>query len=216
MKIFLIFFNVVLFIISGCVERNEIYPDVYSESEVITDTMILQDLSLDTDTEPIYEKGTIIPPNSLDCVPFDTGIPQKKCNHHGSTISQLQDGNIAVVWYHQEEEKSPDSRIVWSRFIKSERRWTDVEVLYDDPLYSEGNPAIWVDENGDIYVFFVTIFGSGWDETKIRMVKSIDNGKTFSEPIFLNEEYCYNTRHRPVRLENGDLLLPVYNDCLAL
>lgn len=168
------------------------------------------------DIQPLYEKGYIVPPNSVECIPFDTGIPQKECNHHGSTIAQLKDGNIAVVWYHGEAEKSPDSRIVWSKYIKSEKRWSDVEVLYDDPIRSEGNPAIWVDENGDIYIFFVTIFGSTWDETKVRYVKSSDNGKTFSNPAFLNEDYCYNTRHRPVRLKNGDILLPLYNECLAL
>ncbi|MCX7944626.1 MAG: exo-alpha-sialidase [Deltaproteobacteria bacterium] len=205
-------------ILMSCSERENLLlitdtldPDVLrteEDDEVIKDT--------GTIAKPLFEKGYILPPNSLHCTNFDTGITQKECNHHGSTIAQLKDGSIAVVWYHGVAEKSKDSRIVWSKYIKSEKRWTDVLVLYDDPERSEGNPAIWVDDNGDIYIFFVTIFGSTWDETKIRYVKSTDNGKTFSEPVFLNEEYCYNTRHRPVKLGNGDLLLPLYNECLAL
>lgn len=216
MKKHSVFLLVSFVVVSGCSGRESLYYDTFYLSDVERDSGQYEDRVLYSDVEPFYEKGYIIPPNSLDCIPVDTGVPQKNCNHHGSTIAQLKDGNIAVVWYHGEYEKSPDSRIVWSRYIKSEKRWSDVSVLYDDPLRSEGNPAIWVDENGDIYIFFVTIFGSTWDETKIRMVKSSDNGVSFSEPVFLNEEYCYNTRHRPVRLKNGDLLLPLYNECLAL
>lgn len=165
--------------------------------------------------EPLYEKGLILPPDSLECIPVDTGIPQLNCNHHGSTVAELPDGTIAAVWYHGVAEKSPDLRIVWSKLAPNSDEWTWPEVLFDDPDYSEGNPALWIDEDGVFYVFFVSIFGDGWDQSKIRLIKSYDNGETWTDHVFLREQYCWMTRHRPLRLANGDLLLPLYNECLA-
>lgn len=165
---------------------------------------------------PLFRKGMILPPNSLECTPVDTGIPIKNCNHHGSTIAELPDGRVAVVWYHGQAEKSPDSRIVWSIYNPPEDSWSPVEVIYDDPDLSDGNVAIWVDEGGDIFLFFSTIMIGSWDDANIRMIRSSDDGLNWSDYLTLREEYCWNARHRPQRLANGDLLLPLYHECLAL
>ncbi|MCZ7583808.1 MAG: exo-alpha-sialidase [Deltaproteobacteria bacterium] len=165
--------------------------------------------------DPLYEKGFILPPDSLECVPEDTGEPQLNCNHHGSTVAELPDGTIAAVWYHGEAEKSKDSRIVWSKREPGKADWTWPEVLYDDPGRAEGNPTLWVHEDGTFYLFFVTIFGQNWDDSKIRLIRSADAGATWTEPTTLRERWCWMTRHRPARLANGDLLLPLYSECLA-
>ncbi len=167
------------------------------------------------DQDPFFEKGLILPPNSLECVPVDTGVPQMNCNHHGSVVAVLPDGTIASVWYHGEREKSPDSWLVWSRLAPGETEWTWPEVLFDDPGRAEGNPAIWVREDGVLYVFFVTIFGDGWNQSRVRMVTSEDGGDTWSGDTMLRDNYCWMVRNEPVRLKNGELLLPLYNECLA-
>lgn len=169
----------------------------------------------DNDDEPYYDKGFILPPDSLECIPVDTGVPQLNCNHHGSVVAELEDGTVAALWYHGEHEKSLDSRLVWSKVEPGKASWTWPEVVYDDPNLSEGNATLWKHEDGTLFIFFVTIFGEGWDDTKIRMMTSVNDGDLWSAPIFLREQYCWNVRHRPVRLTNGDLLLPLYNECLA-
>jgi predicted neuraminidase len=165
-----------------------------------------------------YEKGLIIPRNSLPCTKVSTGETITECNHHGSTIAELPDGTIGVVWFHGEYEKSLDSRNVWSRLLPGGAEWTAPEVVYDDPGRSEGNAALWVGPDGTLYIYFVTIFGDPpvWDESKIRMTKSTDGGKTWAEAVFLREEYCWMARHRPLRLSGGGLILPLYNECLAI
>ena len=165
--------------------------------------------------QPLFERGLILPPDSLACIPEDTGIPQTDCNHHGSTVAELPDGTVAAVWYHGVAEKSPDSRIVWSTLAPGETEWAWPEVVYDSPHRAEGNPALWVSEDGTLHVFFVTIFGNGWHQSKVMLVRSEDNGATWSDPTVLRDRYCWMIRHRPVRLDNGELLLPLYNECLA-
>lgn len=167
--------------------------------------------------EHLFERGFIAPPDSLPCYPVEAnGEASLDCNHHGSSIAQLGTGEMAAVWYHGEAEKSLDVRIVWSRTDPDTVEWSEPEVLYDDPETSEGNPAVWVTETGEILVFFVSIIGDGWPETHVRMVRSDDDGGTFSPMRTLREAECWNTRQKPVRLESGELLLPLYIECLAL
>ena len=166
--------------------------------------------------EPLFARGLILAPGSLECVPEDTGVPQTNCNHHGSTVAELPDGTVAAVWYHGVAEKSPDARIVWSRLAPGASEWTWPEVLYDDPGRSEGNPALWVAEDDTLFVFFVTIFGDSWNEAHVRLTRSTDGGDTWAAPVTLRSENCWMTRNRPLRLDSGELLLPLYNECLAI
>jgi predicted neuraminidase len=165
---------------------------------------------------PFMQRGLILPPNSLPCTPVSTGVPQDECNHHGSQIVELADGTVAVAWFHGEAEKSRDSRLVWSKLAPGAAEWTAPEVLYDDPGLAEGNVALWVAGDGSLVAFFVTIFGADiWDESKIRMLRSTDDGATWGEPVMLRAEYCWMVRHPPLRLRGGDLLLPLYDECMA-
>ena len=165
---------------------------------------------------PLFETGLILPEWSLPCVPAGTGVPQTECNHHGSTVAELADGSVGVVWYHGEFEKSKDSRIVWSRRPSGSQTWTTPEVVFDDPGLSEGNAALWMHEDGTLFVFFATIFGDGWNEARVRYVKSTDEGQSWSSAVTLREKYLWNARHRPIRLADGALLLPCYNESLAI
>jgi len=122
-----------------------------------------------------------------------------------------------VAWFHGEAEKSRDSRLVWSRLAPGAAEWTAPEVLYDDPGLAEGNVALWVAADGSLLAFFVTIFGAdAWDESKIRVLRSTDGGATWGAPVMMHEEYCWMVRYPPLRLRGGDLLLPLYDECLAV
>jgi predicted neuraminidase len=165
---------------------------------------------------PFFERGLVLAPSALPCVPVTTGVPQTDCNHHGSSIVELPDGTIAISWFHGEFEKSLDTRIVLSRLAPGSTEWTAPEVLFDDPARSEGNSAWWVREDGVVFVFFVSIEGNGWAQARMRFIKSDDGGKTFGAPVTLDEGDCWMLRNKPVRLAGGDVLLPGYYECLGV
>jgi hypothetical protein len=73
------------------------------------------DLFLPEHQVPLYEKGLVLPYDSLPRVPVG-GVPQAACNHHGASVETLADGTVAVAGFHGGAEKSLDSRIVWSKF----------------------------------------------------------------------------------------------------
>lgn len=173
------------------------------------------DLFLPDAQTPLFERGLVVPDWSLPCTPHDGGPPQNECNHHGSTIAELGDGTIAIAWFHGIAEKSLDTRQVWSRKAPG-GAFSAPELLYDDPVRSEGNVALWRSETGTLFHFFVNIEGSGWGEARMRLRRSTDEGKTFSEPVTLLDEDCFMIRAPPVRLKGGELLLPTYAECLAV
>lgn len=173
-----------------------------------------ENLFLPEDQTPFMKSGLIVPDSSLPCTPVDTGVPQTDCNHHGSSVTVLPDGTVAATWFFGVEEKSPDSHILWSRFDGAS--WSAPTVLFDDPERAEGNSALWIDSDGALKLFFVSIYGDGWPSARVRTIRSTDGGETWSAPEILYDDGCMMARHRPVRLSSGEALLPVYNECLGL
>lgn len=160
--------------------------------------------------EPIFERGQVIPPNSLPCREAD-GTETLSCNHHGSSVAVEDDGTVLLVWYHGLHEKSKDSRIVWSRRPPG-GDFGPVEVLFDAPDLAEGNPAIWVHEDGSLYLFFVTILGESWNDAEIRLIRSEDRGETWDDVQVLRSDWGWMVRNHPLRMSNGELFLPLYDE----
>ncbi|NOZ86054.1 MAG: hypothetical protein GXP49_07290 [Deltaproteobacteria bacterium] len=162
--------------------------------------------------KPFFEKGLVAPEQSIPCYYDDTGKQADSCNHHGSSVAIEKDGTVLVAWYTGVSEKSRDSSIVWARKPPGETEFEKPEVLFDEPHLAEGNPVIWVREDGDLFLFFVTIFGESWNDARVRMIRSKDRGETWSKVVDLREEWRWMTRNHPLRMSSGELLLPCYNE----
>lgn len=163
--------------------------------------------------KPFVEFGEIVAPNMIDCV-TDDGVTTRNCNHHGSSVWVTKDQTVVAVWYQGAGEKSLDSRILWAK-RPAGQDWTDWKVLYDLTDHAEGNPVFWVnDVTGDWHLFYVTLFGPTWNDGQIRMITSTDEGKTWSAPMVLREEHKWMTRNKPIRMTNGEILLPTYDERL--
>ena len=165
--------------------------------------------------DPIFVRGQVIPPNSLECTDLPTGNQTTNCNHHGSSVAVTADGTVLVVWYHGMNEKSKDSRIVWSKRPPG-GEFGPAEVLFDQPEVAEGNPAIWVHEDGTFFLFFVTILGESWNDAELRLMRSGDGGETWSDVQVLRSDWGWMVRNHPIRMSNGELLLPVYDETLYI
>jgi predicted neuraminidase len=131
---------------------------------------------------------------------------------HASTIVGTSEGDLLVAWYCGSREKAPDVAIYCSRLSREGGRWTEPEVLADTPGYSEGNPVLWRDPEGRIWLFFVTMYGASWNDCKIKCKISEDHGSTWGEEVVLREELGWMTRNPPILLGGGEVLLPVYNE----
>jgi predicted neuraminidase len=131
---------------------------------------------------------------------------------HAATIAELPNGDLFVAWYAGEQEKATDVAILYSRRAQGSEKWSEPKVLVDTPNKSEGNPILWCDPKGTLWLFYVTMQGDGWTTCNIKYIKSKDNGATWSEPVLLREELGWMTGTKPLVLKNGEILLPLYDE----
>jgi hypothetical protein len=75
--------------------------------------------------------------------------------------------------------------------------------------------VVWHDGQGRVWTFFSTIQGSGWSQADLGAIWSDDSGVTWSEPVKLRTEQGWNVGTAPLRMSNGEVLLPVYDERFA-
>jgi predicted neuraminidase len=131
---------------------------------------------------------------------------------HASTIAELPDGDLIAAWYAGSAEGEKDVAVVGSRWSRSDRAWSPVKVFADTPDLSEGNPVLHVDPTGQVWLFYVTMYGEGWKSCKIKLRQSGDGGKTWSQERVIRDELGWMTRNKILVLPDADWLLPIYDE----
>jgi len=134
---------------------------------------------------------------------------------HASTIVELGNGDLLCAWYAGRQEGAQDVAVWYSRKAPGSDLWTRPAILADDPNHPEGNPVLFEDPNGRVWLFYVTMYDEGveaWDRCKVKCKWSDDKGQTWSETRTLRDELGWMTRNKPIVLDNGDWLLPIYDE----
>jgi predicted neuraminidase len=134
--------------------------------------------------------------------------------NHGSMLAEMPDGDILCAWYAGSEEGARDVKIYAARLAKGSRAWSEPEVIADTADRSEGNPMLFVDDKGKVWLYFVTIHGLGWSMAKMKYAVSEDGGRTFGPVKLFRDNYGWMTRNHILRLESGTLLMPLYHESL--
>ena len=140
--------------------------------------------------------------------------PQLPMNH-ASSVLVLPDGEVLCAWYAGSREGARDVKIYLSRRGAASGRWSVPTVIADTPNRSEGNPVLYLDDQGTLWLYFVTIHGLNWAWAKIKVQSSSDGGTTWSPARILGEPAPRRggmTRSHLLRLSDGLLLLPLYDE----
>lgn len=139
------------------------------------------------------------------------GLPM----NHASSVLVLPDGEVLCAWYAGSREGARDVKIYLSRRDTEIGRWSAPRVIADTPNRSEGNPALYLDEQGTLWLYFVTIHGLNWAWAKIKVQSSSDAGRTWGPVTVLGPPFPkrgWMTRSHLLRLADGRLLLPLYDE----
>lgn len=131
---------------------------------------------------------------------------------HASTLAELPDGGLICAYYAGAYEGSSDSAILASEYIREEKRWTPPRVIADTPNLPEGNPVLLLDKDKILWLFFVTMYGRGWETCKVKYQLSFDLGRSWGNPSVLQEELGWMTRNKPLVLSDGSIILPMYDE----
>jgi predicted neuraminidase len=131
---------------------------------------------------------------------------------HGSTIAELPAGGMVAAWYAGTREGHPDVSILGARKAPGARSWSTPEVWADTPGKSEGNPVLFVDPHGIVWLFFVTQEEPGWENCRIKLRQSRDGGATWGDVQVWREERGWMPRNKLLVLRSGDILFPLYDE----
>ena len=131
---------------------------------------------------------------------------------HGSTIAELPNGDLLAAWYAGTREGAKDVAIFTARRPPGSEGWTQPEIVVNTPNASEGNPVLFVDAKGDVWLFYVSMYGDRWTECKVYYRTSTAMGSGWSDRSILRDELGWMTRNKPLYLSNGDIVLPVYDE----
>ena len=140
---------------------------------------------------------------------------------HGSTIVAFPEGRLFCAWYAGSREKGDDVVIAGGELSAGATSWSEPRILVDTPGKSEGNPVLFLDEDGVLWLFYQTMYGSGegrtqqgtgWTTCKVKVITSDDGGRTWSDERILVDELGYLTRNRLEVLSDGSWLLPMQDE----
>ena len=134
-----------------------------------------------------------------------------KTGHHAPTLTALADGALLVAWYsYAGPGELDDADIYTLRRAPSSATWSEAHRVIDHAV-SVGNPVLYA-EDDRVWLFHAVVPGSGWSVAHIEALQSLDAGANWSAPSIVSAQLGSNVRYPPLRLPDGTLLLPAYDD----
>ncbi|WP_144061204.1 exo-alpha-sialidase [Hyphomicrobium denitrificans] len=152
---------------------------------------------------------TITPPDEKDFV-------------HGPSLIETPTGLLAF-WYRAVYEGAANAELVSARFDGD--HWSPTAVVTNSntvtrdiglTVKSLANPVPFRRSPNEIWLFFAASRLSGWATCEIVLIRSVDNGRTWSPAQrlyaspFLNMSHL--TKSLPIRLSGDRIALPAYHE----
>lgn len=131
---------------------------------------------------------------------------------HPACIEELANGDLYIAYYGGDGEYAERTAVYGMRKSKGQAHWSEPEVIAETPFYSDGNPVVWQAPDSVVWLFYVCRFGDTWSTSRIKAKISTDQGKSWSDSFMVAMEEGMMVCNKPVLLNNGDYLLPVYHE----
>jgi predicted neuraminidase len=127
-------------------------------------------------------------------------------------MTELQNGDLYLVYYGGAGEYAVETAVYGARLKKGTTAWTAPEAIARDPFRSLGNAVIWQAPDDLVWLFYVIRFGKTWSTSRIQAKVSRDQAATWSDAFIITLEEGMMVRNRPIVLNSGDYLLPIYHE----
>lgn len=145
---------------------------------------------------------------------------------HVASICELSDDRLAAAWYSGSREGAMDVAIFFStRGPAAEAAWSEPRPIVDRLSASRelrryvkkvGNPLLFTDDDGRLWLVYVTITFGGWSASSLNVKTSDDGGATWTDSRRLTLSPFLNlselVRNNPVPLQGGGFAIPIYHE----
>jgi predicted neuraminidase len=131
---------------------------------------------------------------------------------HPACMTELKNGDLYLVYYGGGGEYATDTSVFGSRLRYGETGWTPPKPIAHDPFRSVGNGVIWEAPDGVVWLFYVIRYGETWSTSRLQFKVSHDNAQTWSDASVLSLDEGDMVRGRPIVLNNGNYMLPIYHE----
>ena len=94
-------------------------------------------------------------------------FPPEKWHNHSSSIVELPDGNLWVVWFHGSGERTADDVLIQgARRVKG--KWTAPFVVADTPGFPDTNCVTWIDNDQRLWLLWPVIMANQWETALMK------------------------------------------------
>ncbi len=125
-------------------------------------------------------------------------------------IARLGDGRLFIVWW-------AGNHVYGTFSADAAKTWTAPKLLISDEKLTDGDPNILVDGN-TVWVYSTRVPRPNTIKKALTMmVKSTDNGATWSQPkeIFIPRQYTPGKQHNAIKLRDGSYAMGISWDLWA-
>ncbi|PKN50893.1 MAG: hypothetical protein CVU55_14610 [Deltaproteobacteria bacterium HGW-Deltaproteobacteria-13] len=129
--------------------------------------------------------------------------------HHAATLTIFSDGEMLAAWCSYVGPHELTGLAIYRSRKKPGQSWESPQ-LHIDRSDGDGNPVLY--SEGDRVWFFQAVVPGGWDTSHIEFQQSADRGVNWTDPVTLGSSLGPDVKYPPVRLNNGTLLLPAYDE----
>jgi predicted neuraminidase len=170
---------------------------------------------------PAVSTGAAAPKFEEELINPDSG----QAMSHVASLCELPDGKLAAVWYAGSREGARDVGIYFATRERGAARWSTPRAILTPGLAAVelgrsvrkvGNPVIFGDDAGKLWLVYVTINVGGWSGSSLNLTSSRDGGVSWERSRRLTLSPFFNiselVRNRPVRLSDGSWLVPIYHE----
>jgi predicted neuraminidase len=131
---------------------------------------------------------------------------------HAPSLLSTRQGTLLAVWYAYAVEEHIGATLVLARKNRDDTQWSKATPLLPSLTASAGNPVLFEDQSGTIWLLFVLLRGNHWNDAELHGAYSADDGLTWSSPQVLSPTPGLMVRHPPIPLADGAWLLPAYDE----
>ena len=131
---------------------------------------------------------------------------------HCASIVEAPNNRLIAAWYVYPEEETKEAQLVMASKDGAHAAWPYAKPIDLGVTSSLGNPVLFFDPAGTLWLHFVSLKGGYWDTAQWCAAHSDDFGRSFSRPNAVSPNKGLMVRHGPIFLPSGQGLLPVYSD----